>query len=1086
MEAQSLTDNQWDQYQALLAQLQRLSVEERAKALRILSEERQVDPLVLARVDWHLRRRSDPDQYPPGTRVGDCTLEEEIGAGGMGVVYRAQQHIVSTSSPVAVKLIHPTLLQTNRDQALARFLDELGKLATLRRRAHEGIAMIYTGGIHTDPRTQAKLPYIVMELVHHGQPLTTYARACNLPLVKRLALFLQVCIAVRHAHEHEIVHRDLKPANILVNSDERPVVIDFGLAQAYDAIVPGASLVSGTPAYMSPEQVDRTFGPIGVKSDVYALGVILYELLTGHHPYEGPLQSAPAQWRQIITQEEPPPFRQYHVTYQVDVEAITTAALAKRPQARLTLDELKGRIQHCLGDLARESERWNLSKIRNQHHRRKMLEKVRRTWITEVLEPSLNQLARIELGLETKPDATDRPYDRAVQRPVQAPQLLPTGTPISHIFDDADNGLLILGEPGAGKTTLLLELTRDLLDRAQRDARCPIPVVFHLSEWSEWAKQPKQRLALTKRLALTDWLIYELKREYKVPRKLAKKWVKDDYILPLLDGLDEVATDHQEACVETLHDFLSEHGLSPLVVCSRVADYKALTGRLRLLSAVHIQLLSRQQVQHYVAQAGAPLAGLCTALQNDEHLWELLNTPLMLSIAALAYQGCAAEAISSSGTVAERRTQLFAAYTDAMFQRRAEATPYPRAQIEHWLTWLARAMKDHDQSIFYLERIQPDWLPGRRQQRLVTLLTSVMNGLFGGLVFGLVFGLLGWLGGGLRGGLVLGLVFGLGGGLYFGLFGRLSVVTGNPFGGGLGGRLFYRLRGRLGGGLLGDAKKIKPVEKLRWSWSAARQEGMKRLKAGLRYGLGGGLVFGLLAVPIYVLYGPHDEQMPERGAGLLLILLLMWLGCGFAGLVAGLVCGLLAGLEGGLRSGFIVEEVETKPEDSEAFVALLKRSGFMVEEVETKSFPNEGISRSLRNAIKGGLLFGLFGGLLFGLSIGYQELRSGSDAWLGIGVVAGLVSGLFSGLNAGLCFGGHAFLHHYALRLVLWRNNFAPLNYVDFLDYAAARIFLRKVGGGYIFIHRMLLEYFAARHHISPEQQNRDRRCHACGSEQLE
>src|SRR5262249_15019236 len=116
-----------------------------------------------------------------------------------------------------------------------------------------------------------------------------------------------------------------------------------------------------------------------------------------------------------------------------------------------------------------------------QRNRSQMLEKVRLTWIKGLLEPSLYHLTRIELGLETQPDVVERPFDLLVQRPAQAPQALPSGTPISQIFQDSGNTLLILGQPGAGKTTLLLELTRDLLDRAAQDERYLIPVVFNLS-----------------------------------------------------------------------------------------------------------------------------------------------------------------------------------------------------------------------------------------------------------------------------------------------------------------------------------------------------------------------------------------------------------------------------------------------------------------------------------------------------------------------------------------------------------------------------------------------------------------------------
>jgi hypothetical protein len=132
------------------------------------------------------------------------------------------------------------------------------------------------------------------------------------------------------------------------------------------------------------------------------------------------------------------------------------------------------------------------------------------------------------------------------------------------------------------------------------------------------------------------------------------------------------------------------------------------------------------------------------------------------------------------------------------------------------------------------------------------------------------------------------------------------------------------------------------------------------------------------------------------------------------------------------------------------------KTGLTAGDIAIRSFPNEGIKRSMRNGLIGGLGVGLANGLANGV---------------GNGLGYGLFMGLCIGLPCGSATGGRACLHHFALRLVLWYNNFAPLNYIGFLDYAAVRIFLRKVGGGYVFVHRLLLEYFAARHQTSTEQQ---------------
>ena len=157
--------------------------------------------------------------------------------------------------------------------------------------------------------------------------------------------------------------------------------------------------------------------------------------------------------------------------------------------------------------------RWVRPDPRN---RSKMLEKVRKIWITGFLERSLFHETRILLGLSERPDAVARPLDLLVQRPDQGERPLPPGMQVVEVFDAMEQALLILGAPGSGKTTLLLELARDLLDRAEHDPTHPIPVVFPLSTWAE-SRRP-----------LAEWLVDELNLRYDVPRKIGQAWVEAD------------------------------------------------------------------------------------------------------------------------------------------------------------------------------------------------------------------------------------------------------------------------------------------------------------------------------------------------------------------------------------------------------------------------------------------------------------------------------------------------------------------------------------------------------------------------------
>ena len=235
--------------------------------------------------------------------AGRYTLLAVLGEGGMGTVYRAEQ-TQPVRRQVALKLIK---IGMDSRAVLARFDAERQALALME---HPNIARVYDGGT-----TAAGQPFFVMEIVE-GEPITAYCDRRRLPVRERLELFVAVCQAVQHAHQKGIIHRDLKPGNILVTEvDGRPTpkVIDFGVAKATDFDLTDQSLndtgaIVGTPTYMSPEQADPSSMDIDTRTDVYALGVILYELLVGSPPIDARQfrRGAILEMLRMVREVEPP------------------------------------------------------------------------------------------------------------------------------------------------------------------------------------------------------------------------------------------------------------------------------------------------------------------------------------------------------------------------------------------------------------------------------------------------------------------------------------------------------------------------------------------------------------------------------------------------------------------------------------------------------------------------------------------------------------------------------------------------------------------------------------------------------------
>ncbi len=275
-----------------------------------------------------------------GQRIGAYKIKHEIAHGGMGAVYLATRADDQYRSKVAIKIIRHGM---DSNSVLSRFRTERQILAALN---HPNIARLLDGG-----QTAEGLPYLVMEYVE-GQPLDIYVRTNRLTLRERLVLFCQICAAVQYAHQHLVVHRDLKPSNILVTSNGAPKLLDFGIAkflapefsaQILDPTTPTMRLL--TPAYASPEQVKGE--TVTTASDVYSLGVLLYELLTGDLPYRVNRELPQDLMRSIIEDEPERPSKRSEFTSEKS-ERSKQVAVASPRNYRLPVNLLKDDLDNIV------------------------------------------------------------------------------------------------------------------------------------------------------------------------------------------------------------------------------------------------------------------------------------------------------------------------------------------------------------------------------------------------------------------------------------------------------------------------------------------------------------------------------------------------------------------------------------------------------------------------------------------------------------------------------------------------------------------------------------------------------------------
>ncbi|MEO1439145.1 MAG: protein kinase [Chloroflexota bacterium] len=930
-------------------------------------------------------------------------IGERIGSGGYGEVYRARQ--VSVDREVAIKIILPEY--ANDPRFRADFEAEARLVAQLE---HADIVPLID---YWQDETGA---YLVMRYIRGGSLKDMIDRQGQLPLMRTIRLIEQVANALAFAHDTGVVHRDLKPANILIDQRGNAYLTDFGIAKQLtsDGDSGGSGSAKGTFAYMSPEQIQGE--KVSPQTDIYALGVMLYEMLAGQHPFH----ETPVGALLIKHMQEPlPNIHDIRDDLPADINNVIQRATSKAPADRYesvfdVVNDLKAAVSGTPAFVSQPTTPVQKKPTTTEERNRDaMLQNVRKFWIEGVLENSLHNTTMIELDLKPDSGAVDNPWDTLIRTPSGNETL--TDERVIDIFDRLNGKVLILGDPGGGKTTTLLTLARDLLHRAEADTAHPIPAVLNLSSWSET------------QLPLTDWIVEDLNTKYQVPRNVGQNWVENDTLLLLLDGLDEVAPKNRSACVAAINAYRQEHGFVDVVVCSRIGDYEMLDTQLIMNGAVIIQPLNRAQVEGYFERMGNKLEPIVQLLHEDEALFELCQSPLMVSIIALTYGD--GKVVLPEGTDVETlRRAIFVAYVDRAFEREPDSTVYPVAYVRRQLVWLARQMQTHGQSIFQIEALQPTWLGGDRPHNftrryagvsvlvtyviwtLATIFYLLPNGLARGpfILRSLLGGLMG-VGFGIaitnkaynRWWMILTLsVF-----MFVGLVGRGEAVTQSilpavAYG------IFYAATLNILKNRTYDPDVITPVERLSFSPLNVRYVPV----------VAASLVISLIVVRFQTPY-----EHPDR---------------------------------------FLLAYFAVIPL---AIVVVTILAGLGSPTVGDSSRPNQGILSSVRN----GFLMGSITSLLYFSNIFISQiiLNNLSDALLW-----GLFSMMWFFWWVAFLVGLSPAIQHLILRWMLHRREGIPWNYAAFLDHAARLILLRRVGGSYTFIHRYLLEYFAA---LEPDKADR-------------
>ncbi len=652
-----------------------------------------------------------------------------------------------------------------------------------------------------------------------------------------------------------------------------------------------------------------------------------------------------------------------------------------------------------------------------------LIDTIHTVWIKGVLEQTLAET--IDLRLDR---AASQSYNLVYDRGQKETQAVVANQRLSQLFNAAEQSLLILGAPGSGKTITLLQLLDELLKQARNDSSSPLPLLFNLSSFGSYAQEEDANLL--------DWLIEQAHEQYRLNPETAQEQLleKGNFVL-LLDGLDEVSVidNQREQCVLAINEFVHTYSCG-LVVCSRISDYEELQNRLRVNHALVLQPLTNQQIKSFIEQVGkGQTEAMLTKVQNDWQLQEALRSPLLLNLYPRVFETLQATSIEkeflANATVQMRRTALFASFVDTVFEKH-RANVDAKVKSVKRLSFLAKHMQKTNKSLFFIEELQPSWLP----DSFVGFYRG-MSGLSIGLILGMLLGLLWGVRGGLGNGVLFVFTVGIGAALTTWLTTRIRESTVRSLVGllifGLLLGLSYGLVFEVNFDLLGGLGVVISAGAIA-SW-AIRIHLRTRiiLPASIQYG-----------IPQYIVQISFSKLIQVIILTLIVGLLFFKLPLLFIALIFISIIGLAMILEGSEGRETFSELIDLLYD----FVISFLEPSFGDKQPE----PGEGVQASLRNALRITTIMALLCAppILFIVWLTHDYLFL-------FAVFIVILPPIFT------WFGGLAWCQHWALRMVIALQGALPLRLVPWLDDMVSLGLLRRVGGGYIFVHRSLLEYFA-------------------------